>query len=74
MWMRIAGFAAVVAGFSLLAQPALAQRLVVPAPGQDGIQLAHTAKPAAKKDGKANKAPPKKAKPAAGSPGTVARS
>lgn len=74
----IAGLSSAVVALSLMLQPAFAQRLVVPATGQEGIQLVHSAKPAAKKAGKASKATPKKAKPAAtgkaGSPGTAARS
>lgn len=63
MWKRIAGFAAVVAGISLLVQPALAQRVITPAPGQDGIHLVHKAP--AKKAAKSTKQTQKKAKPAA---------
>lgn len=78
MRKRIAGFSAALVALSLMIQPALAQRLMVPATGPEAIQLVHSAKPAAKKAGKAGKATPKKAKPAAtgktGSSGTAARS
>jgi hypothetical protein len=50
---------------ALIVQPAFAQRLMVPATGQEGLQFVHSTKPAAKK-AKAGKAAPKKAKPAAG--------
>lgn len=65
MRKRIAGLSAAVMALALMMQPAFAQRLIAPATGQEGIQLVHSTKPAAKNSAKTSKTAPKKAKSAA---------